>query len=579
LDNQRIAERRFDRTQVPQGYETLKLYSVGFLVNGGTPISKNIELFWTGISNYRYPTHLTAFRFPKNEEQVNMEIFPDGFLAKTYSPVWDLSFKAGAKGKTRNNWKWNFNSSYGKNKITTETHNNNNASQQYLLGANAPTDFKCGETAYSQFLNNINFIKSLKALNSRLKSINASLGGEWRLENFQLIAGEEASWKNYDSTERKQGGVQGNVGISDSNVVNVSRHVTAIYAAIETEINDHLLIDKAVRFEYYSGFGGNLAGKLAARYKFSDKFLLRGSVSNSFRAPPLQQAYYSSTINNWLDSNGVRIPAVVGIFRNDHDVISRGFGVPKLKPEKAINISGGFTSYISSHLSLTVDAYWIQIKDRIVFSGRFNKTKNPDVARILQPYPDIGVVQFTCNAVNTRTIGGDMVLNSRWNLFKGQFGFTLAANFNQTRIFGIVQSAANLTSDSVNTNTLFDRGEIGRLENLQPSSKIILTTFYNRGNWNLTMINRRFGSTEYIHETDSNRDEFFSAKIVTDLNVKFSPKTWYSLTIGCNNIFNITPDGVKNYANTNDGRATYGSQYLPFSPNGGYYFLSMAFKW
>ena len=294
--------------------------------------------------------------------------------------------------------------------------------------------------------------------------------------------------------------------------------------------------------------------------------------------PPLQQVYYSSIANVFIDQNGARVPAVNGIFRNDHVVVSDGFGVPKLRPEKAINISGGISSYISSRFNITVDAYWIQIKDRIAFSGRFD-TSNIAVANILrQQFPYVAGVQFACNAINTRTTGADIVINSRWNFIRGQLGFTLAANFNHTRVFGIIQAAANLPFDSTNTNTLVNRGDIGGIEKLQPSSKIILNSFYKKGKWEFTMINKRFGKTAYIYEGISSRDEFFSAKIVSDINIKFSTTSWYSITIGCNNVLNVKPDRVKNYANTNSGRAIYGSHYLPFSPNGGYYFVSMSFN-
>ena len=581
LDNQKIIDSGFDRSRVPPGYESQKLNSIGFLVVGGMPLSENWELFWTGLANYRNPSYPMSFRLPKNVQQLNTEMYPDGFLPETNAPVWDLSLKVGARGTTKNNWSWNATGVYGKNKITIETHNNNNASQQFLMGKNAQTDFKCGGSSFSQFINNINFTKQIPTLNTKLQSITIALGSEFRLENYQVEPGEEASWKNYDATGRRQGGVQGVFVSLDSNKQSESRNVIALYADIETEINDRLLIDNAVRFEHYSDFGANLAGKLAARYKFSDRFLLRGSISNNFRAPPLQQIYYSAAVNakdTWIDSTGQRHPGTIGIFRNDHDVIRNGFGVPKLKPEKAINISAGITSNISSFLSLTVDAYWIQVKDRIVFSGRFDTLKNPAVKEILKQFPGISAVHFACNAVNTRTIGGDIVVNSRWNFLKGQLGFTFAVNLNRTHIYGIVQSAANLPSDSVNTNTLFNRGEIGRLEKSQPSSKIILTTFYKKGNWLVTMINKRFGSTEFIHDTTSTQDEFFSGKIITDLNIKFSPKTWYSITIGANNIFNVAPDRVENYLNSNDGRQPYGSQYIPFSPNGGYYFVSMGFN-
>ena len=577
LDNQKIAQQGFDRTQIP-GYESMKLSSVGALVNGEMPIKQNVELYWTAIINYRYPSYLTAFRLPKNKSQVNSDIYPDGFLPKIISPIWDHSVKVGAKGKTNNNWKWNFVSSLGKNELTRETHNNNNASQQSLLGKNAPTSFKCGGTSFSQFLNSINFTKRIEALKKEIKSLTVTSGVEWRLENFQIKAGEETSWKNYDSTGQKNGGAQGLANFSDSNAVNVTRHVLAFYTDIETEINDRLLVDKAIRFENHSGYGSSLAGKLAARYKFSEKLSLRGSVSNSFRAPPLQQAYYSSTSSGWREENGIRIPAMRGIFTNNHDVVSNGFGVAKLKPEKAINISGGITSYMSPRFSATIDVYWIQVKDRIVFSGGFDTT-NAGVKNVLQNYPHIAAVTFVCNAVNTRTIGGDIVIDSRWNFLKGHLRFTLAANLNRTQVFGIVQSATNLPNDSLNSNTLFNRGNIGSLEKLQPLSKFIFTTSYKKGIWSFMMVNRRFGSTEFIHDTTSTLDEFFSAKIVTDLNIKISPKKWYNISVGFNNLFNVKPDRVKNYANSSEGLSAYGNQYLPFTANGGYYFVSMNFNW
>ena len=81
--------------------------------------------------------------------------------------------------------------------------------------------------------------------------------------------------------------------VSPDDVVNKTRSVICAYVDMETELNDRLLINLASRFEYYNDFGGNLAGKLATRYKLSDKLSLRGSVSNGFRAPSMQQRYYS----------------------------------------------------------------------------------------------------------------------------------------------------------------------------------------------------------------------------------------------------------------------------------------------
>ena len=140
------------------------------------------------------------------------------------------------------------------------------------------------------------------------------------------------------------------------------------YIELEAEFSDKFLINIATRYEYYSDYGGNIAAKLAARYKFSDKFSLRASVNNGFRAPSLQQRWQNSITQLFANTAQGRIPVMRGIFPNNHELI-KAFGIPLLTPEKSVNVSGGFTSTITNHISLTVDAYWIQIKNRIVFGG------------------------------------------------------------------------------------------------------------------------------------------------------------------------------------------------------------------
>jgi iron complex outermembrane receptor protein len=100
-----------------------------------------------------------------------------------------------------------------------------------------------------------------------------------------------------------------------------------------------------------------------------------------------------------------------------------------LEPEKSLNLNGGFTSGISKNIYLTVDAYWIQVKNRIVISGNFDRTTNPEVDSLLEPFPEIDVVSFFTNAINTRTTGVDVVLHGKWKIQKSDFGIVFAANF------------------------------------------------------------------------------------------------------------------------------------------------------
>ncbi len=353
--------------------------------------------------------------------------------------------------------------------------------------------------------------------------------------------------------------------------------MAGLYVDLETDINDHFLINVAGRYENYNDFGSNLAGKLAMRYKFSSAFSIRGSLSNGYHAPALQQIYFSSSGNAWRNVGGVSTQVRLGTFRNNSDV-AKAFGVKPLQPEKAVNLGAGFTSTLSSHINITVDGYWIQIKNRIVLSGRFDKT-NPDVKRILENYSDVDQVQFMTNAVNTKTRGIDIIVNGNWRINKANLSVILAANFSQTNIFGLIQSTDKLPADSVNTNTLFNREERIKIEKSQPGSKIILSGNYAIGKMGFLIRSTRFGKTSYAFASeDKSRDEAFSAKILTDFSINYSPKTWLTITAGANNIFNVYPDRLKNYLNTTEGILIYSNESSPFGFNGGYYSVNMNFS-
>lgn len=578
LDNKKIQERGFNRKNAVSNDGNIPLNSSGFLVNGGYTLNSNIELFWTGTINYRHALYPGAYRYPKNPAQVNTLLYPDGFKVKAIIDSWDMSGIAGAKGKTNKGWNWEWNSVYGKNSNEQKVENTNNASQYASLGANAPTKFYVGNPSFLQQTNTISFAKDLAKKTGGIKSFNVGIGAEYRFEKFYTQQGEEASWKNYDSSGIRQGGAQGSGGISPADVVNENRSVAGLYVDLESDISNHFLITVAGRYENYNDFGNNLAGKLAMRYKLSSAFSLRGSVSNGYHAPALQQTYYSSSGTAWRNVGGVSTPVRLGTFRNNSDV-AKAFGVKPLQPEKAVNLGAGFASTLSSHINMTVDCYWIQIKNRIVLSGRFDKT-NPEVKKILQSYSDVDQVQFMTNAVNTKTRGIDIVVNGNWQIKKANLSFMLAANFNRTNVFGQIQSTNKLPADSVNTNTLFNREERIKIENSQPGSKIILSGNYALGKMGVLIRSTRFGKTSYAFSSaDKARDEFFSSQILTDLSINYSPKTWLTITAGANNIFDVYPDRLKNYLNTTEGILIYSNEAIPFGYNGGYYFVSMAFNW
>jgi iron complex outermembrane recepter protein len=579
LDNQKIEERGFHRNNVGNAGAT-KLRSFGFLMNGAYRIKDKTKLFWTGTLNYQTLTFKNNYTLPRNASAINTLLFPDGFKATAKPITWNLSGIAGASGVMRKDIYWEYSTAYGINSIHHNAENTNNASQQYVFGKNAPTSFYTGSVIYYQLTNTVHFTKNIHNSPDKSNIINLSWGAELRIENFEMKAGDDASWINYDTSLKKMGGVTAPHVVSGYDALNKKRSVMCGYVDLESDLNDRFLLNLATRFEHYSDFGGNLAGKIAFRYKLLNKLSLRGSLSNGFRAPSIQQRYYSA-ITNGIRVIPVQTPTTRGIFNNEHQV-SKVFGVPSLQAEKSLNLSGGLTSTISNHIYLTVDAYWIQIRNRIVLSGAFDRVTNPEVDSLLNSssldgYPDIQQVSFFSNAIHTRTKGIDIVIHGKWKIRKAQLSSSLAANFTKTDLFGEIRTASNLSATIENKNSLFDDEQKSDVERGQPRSKIILSLNYQREKTRFILRNTRFGENAYQF-TNPRPMETFSPKILTDVSISYTPKSWLSITAGANNVFNVYPDRIKNYVNTGEGRNIYALDVWQLGYMGGYYFISMSFN-
>jgi iron complex outermembrane receptor protein len=581
LDNQKIADSSFNRKKAVDNAGNSKLMSAGFLANGGYSFNDHMEVFWTASINSRKMDRAQAYRFPKQKTSVNPFLFPNGFQPHSKPNILDGSIAGGIKAETKRHWRWSYVSSYGANSIKSYLTDANNASQTYLLGVNAPTSFYTGKDAYRQLTNDINFSKRFFKTSKPSKSLNIGYGGEWRLENYRTINGEKSSWFNYDTAHFTQGGVGAG---GPENALNKSRNVWGTYLEAEPEFSKHLLMNAAVRYEYYSDFGGNIAAKFAVRYKFSDYFLARASINNGFRAPSLQQRYLKSIQTLSINSAGVRTAVSNGIFPNNDEVI-KTLDIPSLAAEKSINISGGFTSSILNLITVTADAYWIQIKDRIVLSGSFERKTGSTLDSILDNYPQfnfVNRVSFFSNAMNTRTQGIDIVLDAYWQLYKANLRFGLAANFNSTRVYGKIKTSDRLSLNDENANTLLNVEERTKIEKGQPGSKVIMSVIYEKGKSKLIVRNTRYGSTT-ISPLSANPTRFifesFSPKILTDISLAYSVKPRMTISLGADNVFNVYPDRLKNYENTNEGSWVYSPEASPFGFNGGYYFAGMSFNW
>lgn len=573
-DEQIIAQRGFSRKN-NMAIGNSRLVNIGVVANGGVPISPKTQLFFTGGWNDRDGKAAGFYRYPSQTSQVIAALYPDGFLPYINSNIRDRSGIIGLQGKM-GGWDWDISQTSGGNSFRFEITNTNNASQ-FALGKDAPTEFYAGTLKFNQHISNLNFSRDFAGKMGGVKTFNLAFGAEVRFDNYQILPGEEASWRNFEPTSGRVGGAQVFPGFQPANAVDEWRNVQGVYIDLESDVNDKFLYNAAVRFENYSDFGSNFAGKLALRYKVADPFTIRAAVSNGFRAPSMHQRYFSAVSTVFVSNGTTLVPVQNGTFRNNSE-LALSFGIPSLEAEKSMNYSAGFTSRFGKGWNATIDGYMIDIRDRIVLTGTFTKS-SPVVAQLLANYPDVNSAAFFTNAIDTRTKGIDAVISKNSRVGKANLILTLAANFNETEVTESKPLPAQLASDpTLKEGVLFDREQRRRMERGQPRSKITLGANYQAGRIQLNVRSTRFGKVATADRLNPLLDEEFDPRIVTDASIGLKISNFATVTVGANNIGDVYPERLEQYGNTSFGRFLYSRAATQFGFNGGYYYVAFVLE-
>lgn len=496
----------------------------------------------------------------------------------------DVSAAAGIRGKTSAGWNWDVSNIIGRNNFHFYGDKTFNAS----LGA-AQTHFDDGGFSFLQNTSNLNFSKEIGGI---AKGFNIGLGAEYRYEQYAIEAGEEASYKNYDPD--KATGSQGFPGYQPSDEVKANRSNIGVYADAELDVTEKWLLNGAVRFENYSDFGSTFNYKAATRYKLARNLNLRGSYSTGFRAPSLQQINFSSTFTTVQGST----IAEVKIAPN-YSPITKAAGIPALKQEQSQNASIGFTYNPIREFSITVDGYWVRIKDRVVLSGQFAADQpgiDPALAAQMNAL-NVGLAQFFANAVNTTNKGVDIVLDYNRTAGNHRYRLLFAGNVQDMSIDQINVPAKLAGSAESRQNFLSDREQAFILASAPPS-KLTLNPEYGYKKWTIGARFTRFGEVKILgygedglginpqvptdaDETLYVRDEYtYRAKVISDLytSIRFSPK--WTLFAGADNVFNVHPSlgvapGAKGWAYNNEPAGPFDA--VQMGQNGRRYFLRLAF--
>jgi iron complex outermembrane receptor protein len=599
-----------------RGFGDGSLNSVGAMFNMELPVDNNLKFYAFGGFNsknsdaYAYTRNWSAkpTRFPVNASgsliYVPSIMFATGSGDTTYNPhiqtkIDDISLTAGLTGKTSGGWDWDISNSIGRNNFHYYGDGTFNASN---IGNISQTHFDDGGFNFLQNTANVDLSKQFGIVNHG--GVKLAYGGELRYEAYNIFEGELASYNAYTNTHglEQAPGAQGFPGFSPADKVNATRTVGGLYSDIEYTPSEALLLTGAVRLENYSDFGAVSTFKTSFRYKASDNFNFRGSFSTGYRAPSLQQKYFSNTLTSF--SGGQLVQSRIA---NNDDALTKLAGIPSLKQETSINSSLGFSWKPAKGWTVTVDGYSIKMKDRVVLSGLFSASDATLPVALTNQLNTLGVAtaQFFANAVNTTNTGVDIVIDYQKKISnKERFKWLFVANFQGITIDDVHVPAAivaNGTPDekAYKANTFFNDREKYFLKASAPSSKFSTSFDYTKNKVSIGTRITYFGSLalsgfgvngdginpEVPSDANSNimLPEVFnySGKFTTDvyMNIQVAKKT--SLILGADNIFNIHPDFAvnplaKGWAGDNETGGPWDGVQMGY--NGLRIFTKLAFK-
>lgn len=527
--------------------------------NAGYQLGGDTELYGFATYGHKNAGGWANFRTPDRLPQV----YPNGFNPVDRLMSDDYSGTAGIRGKAAD-WNWDLSTTYGQNSNRVAVTNSANIDLFNDTGS-TPADFYNGSFKAGQWTTNLDIDRQLGSI------VGLAFGAEYRRDSYELTAGDPAS--------RYKAGSQSFPGFSLTDAGTHSRHNVAAYADMNLKPQAGTTVDLAARYEHYSDFGGTLVGKISARQQISPIFAIRGTASTGFRAPTLAESYYSAT-NVQPNSAFVQLPP--------NAAAARLIGIKPLSPEHSRNFSAGFVVEPAPDVTLTLDAYQIAIRNRVVASGTLYGTYNGIVrsnevneaiianGNVLENVPFSGINLFT-NGIDTRTRGIDAALNFRTPVGPVKhIDWSLLANYSETKVTHIAATPAPLAASG---QSLFDPVAISTLETASPRFTAFLSGTYTSGHWTIAGKERFYGNAwNYEDPGDGHfyRDNTGSA-FITDLDITYALTRNFSLGVGADNLFDKRPNRVNAQALAVAGAVGSPAveiypKFTPWGINGGYYY-------
>jgi len=541
--------------------------------NAGFTLQNDVELYSFGTYSQRDSIINWSYREPNDANNID-SVYPDGFRPIQLIDETDYEFAFGARGMI-GEWQWDATTNYGDNQADRDASNTINAS----LGPTSPTEFYVGRLQSSDWVNTLDLTRSYDLSSGE---IQVSWGAQHHRESYKVSAGDLPSYEAgpfvFPVGHPREGqapapAAQGNHGILPEDASDKERDSYAVYGELGWSPTDELFLAAALRYEDYDDAAGDTTvGKFNARYAFSDTFAIRGAAATGFRAPPLGQQQYASATSQFRDLDGDGVLDLLLIKQLPPGSPSAiALGAVPLTPEESTSVSLGFTFEPTDSFSLTVDAYEIELNDRISTTSTLS---GPEVSAILVANGLSSSLsgQYYTNAIDTTTTGFDIVATYSWDIGNaGLLAFNLGYNKNETDIDRIAPNPPELEALGPDF-VLFDRSRQGNLTYGFPEDKLSFVA--NWGMEKLTVDTRivRFGQ---YRTTNNNPDAEIDvpAETIVDLNVTYQFTDLFGATIGANNLFNTYPKEIRAPSRVR-GSGQYDTRG-GFGFTGGSYFLRL----
>ncbi len=515
-----------------------------------------------------------------------VETIPSGFVPRFGGDNTDWSIAGGVRGVfgLGSGLNYDFSVVHGSSKSEFFIRNTINAS----LGPNTPRDFTPGAYQQTETIVDADFSYAVP-VDGFASDLNIAFGGQFREEEFEITAGDPASFalgplsdQGFSSSSNGFGGFTASTTSSQDSY--------AAYVDLEADITDKFTAQAAVRYESYDQFGDTTDYKLGLLYRLTDSFRLRGTVSTGFHAPTAGQANVTNvTTQNvggvLVDQGTLPLSSAAGQLAADF-IENRDGGRPDLSTETAQNFTVGAAFDVGT-MTWTVDYFNIDVDDRIALSANvsfLDALNFAGTAASLGPFMSVsdGLTQLgNAGAIDRNAFVGFEDLNE-FRYFSNSFDTTtegvevvgtlpLEITENGDSKATLSFAYIDTTVDDAGTINPISAGRVAALEELLPELKGSLTFSHVEDKWRVLTRANYFGEWE---DTGNGTGEQ-GAEVNIDAEFGYYLNDQIELIIGANNVFD-------NYPDENPNAASLGQLYPEAAPagfNGGSYYVKARYTW